>query len=72
MKLQTAQLHINHQKELPYEPYCRLGVKLLENSFAEKDTGIPVDIKLNMSQQCILTAKEAKNIRRVLAERGGR
>jgi len=36
-----------------------LGDGLLERSSAEKNTGVLVDNRLTMSQQCVLVAKKA-------------
>ena len=48
-----------------------LGEELLKNSFEKKDLGVPVDEKLNMSQQCVLAAWKANCILGDIRKRSG-
>ena len=52
-------LHLGHGN-----PGCtyRVGNKRLESSSVERDLGVLVIIKLNMSQQCALAAKRANHV----------
>jgi len=66
MKLRKGMCKILHLlRNNPRHQY-RLGTNHLESSFAGKSLSVLMDTKLNMSQQCALTANSSNSLLAVL------